>query len=83
MHGAPWPITAIAICAAVSLVGDGGIYVVLPVVFGARGLSPVQVGVILSANRWARLVTNGPAAHALGLHPVRQVFGAALFVHKL
>ena len=66
-------------CAAISLVGDGGIYVVLPVVFAERGLSPVQVGVILSANRWARLVTNAPAAHVLGVHPSRTVFAGALF----
>eukprot|EP00729_Bicosta_minor_P021978 gene21978-3507_t len=76
----PRPIWFIAACAAISLIGDGSIYVVLPVVFSSRGLSPVQVGVVLSANRWTRLFTNGPAAHVLGVRPVRQVFGFALFV---
>jgi len=65
---------------AVSLVGDSALYVILPVVFRARGLSPMQVGVILSANRWTRLFTNVPAARLLGTSPVRIVFAGALLV---
>ena len=38
----------------------------------------MQVGVILSANRWTRLFTNGPAARLLGTSPVRVVFATAL-----
>jgi predicted MFS family arabinose efflux permease len=43
---------------ALSLMGDTANYIVLPVHFAAFGLAPMQVGILLSANRWVRLLTN-------------------------
>lgn len=43
---------------ALSLLGDQVLYSVLPVYYAQLGLSAVQVGILLSANRWVRLVTN-------------------------
>ena len=40
---------------AFSLLGDQTLYSVLPVYYGDLGLSPMQVGLLLSANRWVRL----------------------------
>lgn len=77
---APSPIYWSSFGVAASLVGDSALYVILPVVFQERGLTAMQVGVILSANRWTRLFTNGPAARLLGTSPVRVVFATALLV---
>lgn len=43
---------------AFSLLGDMMMYAVIPVHHIALGLTPLQVGVLLSANRWIRMVTN-------------------------
>ena len=34
------------------------LYTILPVHFSVLGLTPIQVGVLLSANRWVRIITN-------------------------
>ena len=49
---------------ALSLLGDQALYSALPVFFDDLGLRPVEVGVLLSANRWIRLATN-ELAHRL------------------
>jgi MFS family permease len=46
---------------ALSLFGDTALYAILPVRFGELGLLPAQVGLLLSANRWVRLISNQPA----------------------
>ena len=43
---------------AFSLLGDQALYSVLPVYFEELGLAPIEVGLILSVNRWIRLITN-------------------------
>lgn len=43
---------------AFSLLGDQVLYAVLPVYYESLHLTPVQVGIVLSANRWIRLLTN-------------------------
>jgi hypothetical protein len=83
MTRTPWPVFAVAACVATSLFGDGSLYVVLPVVFQSRGLSPMECGLVLSANRWTRLLTNMPAAQRLGVSPVRTTFGFALLIGGL
>ena len=79
----PSAVYRTSLCVAASLVGDSALYVVLPVVFVTRGLTPLQVGLILSANRWTRLFTNAPAARLLGSRPVRTVFASALLLGGL
>jgi predicted MFS family arabinose efflux permease len=54
-------VILIASAVAFSLLGDQALYAVLPVHFKALGLFPYQVGILLSANRWIRLVTNHAA----------------------
>ena len=78
--GTPAPVFRTALCVGASLIGDSALYVVLPVVYASRGLSPMQVGIILSANRWTRLFTNAPAAWLLGVYPVRATFATSLLV---
>lgn len=54
----PGPVVLIAVGAALSLFGDMALYAILPIHFRALGLIPLQVGILLSANRWIRLLTN-------------------------
>jgi MFS family permease len=48
----------VASATALSLLGDQALYALLPIYFQELGLVPFQVGLLLSANRWIRLLTN-------------------------
>ncbi len=52
------PVVLIALATAFSLLGDQMLYSVLPTYYTELGLMPYQVGLILSVNRWIRLLTN-------------------------
>lgn len=51
-------VVFIALATAFSLLGDQMLYSVLPTHYAKIGLMPYQVGIILSVNRWVRLITN-------------------------
>ncbi|MCZ6616487.1 MAG: MFS transporter, partial [Gammaproteobacteria bacterium] len=51
-------VALIGTATAFSLLGDQVLYAVLPVYYDTLYLTPVQVGILLSANRWIRLLTN-------------------------
>ena len=51
-------VILLATAVAFSLLGDQAFYSILPVYFQELGLLPFQVGILLSANRWIRLITN-------------------------
>ncbi len=61
MKKPPRQILFVAAATALVLPGDTMLYAVLPSHFGKLGLTPIQVGVLLSANRWVRLVSNALA----------------------
>ena len=48
---------------AVALIGDALIYAVLPLYHAEFGVSLAMVGVLLSLNRWIRLLANSAVAH--------------------
>lgn len=54
----PTPAFLVALATAFSLLGDQALYSVLPVMHADLGLSALQVGLLLSVNRWIRLLTN-------------------------
>ncbi len=54
----PKPVLLVSGATAASLLGDQVLYSVLPVYYESLGLVPLQVGILLSANRWIRLATN-------------------------
>lgn len=62
-------LTGLAV--AFSLFGDMTMYTVLPVHFAVLGLTPMEVGILLSANRWIRIVTNPLAAAVTRRFPPR------------
>ena len=72
------------IAAALSLLGDQALYAILPIHYERLGLSALQVGLILSVNRFVRLLTNHMVArlirhvHFSGLFVMVLVLGAAL-----
>ncbi len=51
---------------AFSLLGDQALYTILPTHFEELGILSVQVGLLLSVNRWIRLLTNHVAERLVG-----------------
>lgn len=76
-------LVSIGLGTALSLMGDTAMYAVLPTHTAAAGISLASVGVLLSANRWIRLVTNGMAGVAYDRWPRRWFFVPALFLGTL
>lgn len=58
-------------------------YTILPIYYPNLGLSPIQVGILLSANRWIRLFTNHVAEKMLSRGSERLLFGGALVASVL
>jgi MFS family permease len=56
-----WSIWPIGLATALSLMGDATMYSVLPTHYADAGIGLTSVGLILSVNRFIRLLTNGPA----------------------
>jgi MFS family permease len=91
-------VALVSAATALSLLGDQVLYSVLPVYFETFGLAPFQVGILLSANRWIRLLTNHlahvthrrvapqiifPAALTLGVATTCMYLGTASFLWLL
>ena len=74
----PRPVIMVSLLITSSLLGDQALYVMLPVAYTSLGLTPISVGLLLSMNRWVRLLTNVAAAWVLGSRPIRNVFCAVL-----
>jgi predicted MFS family arabinose efflux permease len=70
-------IVAISAATAFSLLGDQMLYAVLPAYFTQLGLSAIEVGILLSANRWIRLLTNQLAHAASPRLPPRVLLAGA------
>ncbi len=62
---APRSLVLISIVVALSLLGDQLLYAVLPVMHEAMGIPVTAVGLILSANRLVRLVTNSLSGYVI------------------
>jgi predicted MFS family arabinose efflux permease len=83
-HAQRRSVVLVATATAFSLLGDQALYAVLPVYYEALGIAALEVGVLLSANRWIRLLTNG-LAHRFATGSVRDgaLFAVALTVGVL
>lgn len=68
------------VATALSLLGDQALYALLPLHFESLGLAPIHVGILLSANRWIRLLTNHLAERVLQHVSPRLLFVLALGV---
>ena len=76
--GIPLPVVAVALAVAATLLGDSMLYAVMPSKPEAWSLSVPAVGLLLSANRLVRLVTNSVAAIAFERFGARAPFTFAL-----
>lgn len=61
----PRPLIVISFAVALSLLGDQMLYAVLPAVHNAVGVPVTAVGLLLSANRFIRLLTNSIAGYVV------------------
>ncbi len=57
MRRPPFQVLFVALATALVLPGDSILYAVLPTYYAEIGLTPIQVGILLSANRWVRLIS--------------------------
>jgi MFS family permease len=78
---APWRVLLpVGIGTSLSLLGDASLYAVLPTHAVEAGVSVASVGILLSANRFIRMFSNGPAGMAYDRWRRRRLFVAALFL---
>jgi MFS family permease len=76
-------VILVASAVAFSLLGDQALYAILPIHFKALGFFPFQVGIILSANRWIRLITNHLAERITARVDTKWVMPLVLLVSAL
>lgn len=69
---------AVALVTAAALLGDTFLYTVLPVSAARLGLNALAVGLVLSLNRWVRLLTNPVAARLYERFPAGALILVAL-----
>jgi MFS family permease len=79
----PRKVVFIGIAIAFSLLGDQAMYAILPIHFREIGLAPIHVGLILSANRWIRLLTNHVAEKAIARYNPSILLTAVLLLGAL
>ena len=72
-----------ATATALSLLGDQALYALLPLYFQEIGLLPIQVGILLSANRWVRLLTNHLAEKLVERFPINLMLVLSLTLGAL
>lgn len=82
-----WPVwrvlLPIGLGTTLSLMGDTALYAVLPTHTAEAGVVLANVGTLLSANRWIRLLLNGPAGLLYDRWPRRWFFIPSLFIGTL
>jgi len=79
------PTILLAVIASTFFVGFGGgvVFPILPNLGAVLGISAFMVGVILSANRWVRLVANAPAGALVDRYGTRKPFVYGLFIEGI
>lgn len=71
---------AVCVATSLSLLGDSAMYTVLPTHTEAAGVTLASVGLLLSANRFIRLLLNGPIGLLTDRWPRRRIFVPAVFL---
>ncbi|HEX2173171.1 MAG TPA: MFS transporter [Dehalococcoidia bacterium] len=73
-------VVAVSLAVAAAILGDSLLYAVLPTRYGDVGIEVVQVGVLLSANRFIRLASNPLAGWVMARLGPRGPFLVSVFV---
>ena len=71
---------AVSLATTLSLLGDTAMYTVLPTHTDEAGIALVSVGVLLSANRFIRLLLNGPIGLLTDRWSRRSIFIPAVYI---
>lgn len=71
-------IVRAALVVSMSNLGDSLLYVALPLIHSSFGVTLVQVGILLSANRLVRFVSNTFAGYVYGQKPLKWVLVASI-----
>ena len=74
----PTPVLVTSIAVAAALLGDAMLYVVMPSSPELWSLTIVQIGILLSANRFIRLITNPLSAVCIEKYGIYNPFKIAL-----
>ncbi|MBW1992877.1 MAG: hypothetical protein JRI77_00345 [Deltaproteobacteria bacterium] len=69
MKHPPSPVVYFSLALSIVTLGDSLLYVLLPSYYPQLGLAPIQVGILLSINRWVRLFTNHLAEYCFRRYP--------------
>lgn len=72
-------VVSVSLAVAAAILGDSLLYAVLPVLYPELGLQAAMVGVLLSANRFVRLLSNPLAGWVVARAGVRGPFVIAVF----
>jgi len=76
-------LTLVSLATGLSLLGDSAMYTVLPTHTASAGITIASVGIILSANRFIRLLFNGPIGLLSDRLSRRAIFVPATFLGVL
>jgi MFS family permease len=77
----PWRVLIpVGLGTGLSLIGDAGLYAVLPTHTTEAGVLLASVGILLSANRFVRLISNPSVGWLCDRWPRRWIFVPALFL---
>jgi len=80
MKRPPLHIIYFSIAMSTVSLGDFLLYAILPSYYPHLGLAPIQVGILLSINRWIRLSTNHTAEYCYRRYPSNLWLISAFFV---
>ena len=73
-------MAAISVATALSLLGDSSLYTILPINTAEAGVTVAALAILLSANRWVRLLTNNVAGWLADRWARRPVFLLAMAI---
>ena len=76
-------IIRVALVVSASNLGDSLLYVALPLMYPSFGLSIVHVGILLSANRLVRFVSNTFAGYVYGRKSLKRMLIVAIIAETL
>lgn len=79
----PRPLLVVSAAVALSLLGDQMLYAVLPIVHTSAGIPVTAIGLLLSANRFVRLLTNSLAGYVVARFGRHWPFVGALLLGGL
>lgn len=83
MRVPPRWVIVVSLAVAASILGDSLLYAVLPTIYTELGISAAAVGLILSANRLVRLVSNPVSGWVVARVGIRWPFVGSVFLAAL